>query len=901
MKSHTNAIQDHFQANLIAWTALHHFLPATYLRELASCIVREVSANTLLLDDLFCDDVGAGPDHLASWAIKTKKLDTKLAEYLHDRIRGLVWSSDTPILNLPTEIVPQANYSPQEIETALILGQVTPLINDEFSAALPTGTSGAALASAVEIICAEVKINRTLPIDKLQELCSSVEFPLSEFMRKHLGDLCVHSNDFDSACAFYQTAKVNIDGKRESSWQALLSCFDSSLVQSLTLVKYFQIGAREASSYIDQLLEDSDRADSGLLMINGSHDAMWLKVFSSGFRSMEDHRAAVLLPPLLLRSHNIALAMENWAKGKYRDANRQFWSILRRQIALGAIHEASTTKASFGRSLVSDLTRDIHSRFEPDSFFVAIKFLIESLNKEVLKNIDWTEDIVDNYITQEFLDRCIKFANEANGVVVPRLVSLVELLKDWALSASRQRTDIASKIMTYLSELATKFRSEFVSHINVGGDSLKALGVIGSDRPEFRDAASEAVADAIAVRLTATDHWTGYAEALKTASYFLDVWNDASLKVVVSGIEARLQRIDPAKDMWPVVRPALTVLTSDPVKRLASSDRELGTRLAQVILRFGLGQRTEFASLLYYLRDFVASGLPLANTGDIREQLDEVTEHVSQQANSLNSSNAIENINALLLAASFVKPGAVLGALDSFVRILETADKESRSISFPFAYSTLLLLARDHNLISNSIPQHAAEYNERLSRILTLVKRVWAVATNRPMVFTPFAFPEPTVPNTTLIFNWAVASLRFAKSLAIDNELLVSLRTASVSSAELSDPINRAIAMLLALEPQNLTTEEISKDSAEAFYAALGLRLASLRKLEANRHDEIVLALLAQVFRYGPRTEDLGVLALVRKAQLESNQTTTVVRTYRQALEARPELRELLKPFFEQV
>ena len=110
-----------------------------------------------------------------------------------------------------------------------------------------------------------------------------------------------------------------------------------------------------------------------------------------------------------------------------------------------------------------------------------------------------------------------------------------------------------------------------------------------------------------------------------------------------------LYTIDPAREVWVIVQPALNLMVSPAVQNLVKQDRQLAQRIVSTILRFGLNQKTEHTWLLFYIYHF--------DLGSMREdptasQLREVVSDVRKQALTINATNAVDNIRALLLASA---------------------------------------------------------------------------------------------------------------------------------------------------------------------------------------------------------------------------------------------------------
>src|ERR1039458_5449466 len=87
----------HFKANCLAWTAIHHFLPANLLRELCYALVDAVGGGQIRFDQLFQEELVGGPKGLESWAVRPLDNKDSVAQYLQHRIRYFVWANDTEV------------------------------------------------------------------------------------------------------------------------------------------------------------------------------------------------------------------------------------------------------------------------------------------------------------------------------------------------------------------------------------------------------------------------------------------------------------------------------------------------------------------------------------------------------------------------------------------------------------------------------------------------------------------------------------------------------------------------------------------------------------------------------------------------------------------------------------
>jgi hypothetical protein len=422
-------------------------------------------------------------------------------------------------------------------------------------------------------------------------------------------------------------------------------------------------------------------------------------------------------------------------------------------------------------------------------------------------------------------------------------------------------------MLAFVARTAAANRSSLFGNRNIGGRAMETLQDVAELRPEFRAAVAPDVVFAILSKLNGDEFWTGPAAALKTALLFFDVLDSQSVRSLAEGTLSLLDKIDPTHEVWVIVQPALDVLTSQQVQDVSKRDQALAHRIVSTILRFCLNQKSEHTRLLFYLYQFDLGSMSEEPTAS---QLKEVVDDVRKQALTINASNSVDNICALLLASSVSQEGGVADALDAVTLILRTAFGQPHpAISFSVVYTVFVILADRQERISSDIGISLKAFRSKLGPILGLIADVWRVSAVRPLLFAPFAFPPRTKPAFAIVHNWAFASLRFARSLGEQEKILAALNEASVNP-DLKDPIGLAHATRLAAgEFESFDAESIRAENAEAFYAALGQRLVSIRQLSEPTRSQIMQALVGQSFRLGPHGLDAAVFILASEFHLK--------------------------------
>lgn len=887
----------HFRNNYLAWIALNHFLSAGLVRELSCVFVDAVSAGDISLDQLFEEELIEGSGQLQSWAIRPLETKSPLAAYLQHRIRALVWQHDADVGAQPEGAKESQEIGPEDVELAIHLGKQDLFIPQR---ALPEfgklkQQSIAALVSALHHLAEARLAQDALPAGpKIEEIFDSVEMPLQAVFIKHIGDLCADADDWQNALLFYNMTEARISRASAVHWANFIEMLHVATLQSQSSALRMTKGAQAAALTVTEPLSASALSTSPLFLLNASHDAMVADIMAAEeLKIRPDRRASILLTPLLLASHDTSSAIEYWFEERFTNANQNFWAVLRRQIALGSASESRITKAQYARSLLGELEKTAENNRKPEVFWMATRLLLESGQSDSAKKFPWSARLVRSHLDEPLVNAVIEHVNRHNGSKTERISVAIECFANWVKALSHDQSQLAKKMLSYLTEISRDQKASPWGSQNVGSRSLELLIEIAEKRPEFRFAVASEIVAVVGAKLSSDEYWKPKSDAIKLAQSYLDVFSDSELREVVAVVLAILDGIDPSKEMWPIVQPAMELLTSREIPRISTAETEFGSHIVSTIVRFGLNQKSEHAHALFYLQDFDLSSLKDSSVSD---KLQEVVQYVGTQALATNASNAGYNINALLFASKISGQRGLGIALDALERILKSADSKHPSISLAYAYQTLSLLADRQKQIESDTSIAPVELRTRLKTIFNLVVHVWKTAQENPMVFSSFSIPPPTKPNATIIHNWAYSSIGFAQSLGQRSEMLVALSAAESQSA-LRDAIILARATRLAGgDIEEINPEAIRKQTAEAFYASLGQRLIRLRSVDEHLRRQIVEALLEQCFRVGPRGLDAGVFLASAELEIGGFAEKPDYLNYRKRLDIDRELRLALFP-----
>lgn len=886
----------HFIENWLTWTALHHFLSAPLLRELVYVIVEQLSARTLRFEDLFEEVTSNGPACIDSWLIRPLETHTPLAKYLQLRIRGFLLQSD------PRSHTPMKEEEPTGAVKPNVLDRVIELGFSDFKSAEPflKNFKSSGLDSFDQFIRTFKLACESLPSLSTEEFASSIEesvtifeMPLVAVIMKHFGDLCAYIDDWDKALALYERADCKVTDDNTSAWVELNSSIHAIIVQSKAAALRTLTGGSSAATLLFEAFDQTNLHNSPLLFGNGSFDALVASIHAFDSKNLPaDRRATILLPPLLHRTHMISIALENWLGAKFEDAYRRFWAILRRQIALGSASESRVTKALYARSLLDEMHQKIARQHLPKVFNLAIRLLIESENSKSVPKLDWNEQLIDTYVDQQCVDFIIAHAQAHIGSLRERQLVVVELFQTWTTLIRIDHADIAKSMLKYIAILSLE-PSSFVEDLNLGGRCLEALLNIAQKRPELRYAIVSEVTTSVCQNLVPLQVWRSRELALEIALEFVDLFPSGALQGVLDSTFHLLDKMNPDAGMWPVVRPALNLLTTQPIRDLAKQTPNLEKRIVETILRYGLEQESEHTRLFFYLHNFDKS---LLHDTSIRDKLQDTISQVRTCAKEINSSNAVEHIQALLLAPNLSGLDGVKDALDGLSRILLSAHDEHPCLALPFAYDPLLQLVEFQGQIARDISVKLDTFRSWLLPIYELTTNLWIQAKERPLVFATFSFPPATKPDPVIVHNWAFASFRLAETIQQGMQIQEAIAAAATQTS-LRDAIALARSTRLASgDIAYLDVDEIRKENRDAFYTALGSRLVLIQRLDIKQRGEFCKALLDQCLILGPRALDAAVFLSAISLNLSEYFGKTNNSDYIKRLDNNRELKLALSP-----
>jgi len=888
-----------FSGNWQAWLVLRHFLPARLQRVLVQEVVREASQGKIRLGDLLEDVHVDAPIWNESWMVRPRTGVQGYAGYLQGLIRAIVWQIDKGGGGHQEE--KESAFVSSDFLDALMRLSVADFGWPETAVDKWMGQFTDTLQSGLQCLLQAFKVGqRDYKFveaksfwETIAKTVESVDIPLRAMMLKHIADLCADVDAWKHALKGYEEVGVLLD-----SWSAPTELKDLSMAWKgiVTQCRACALGTVEqhadSANLLNGALDASTLDANPVLCANLALDAVnaqsWLES-----REFKDRRISLLSAPLLHASHDASVALGHWLNGKHQDASERFWSVLRRQIALGAATELRVTKGWYGRNLLDQVSDNLAKHDTSASFEVAIRLLIEAERPETIGHISWSQPLVDACVVkQELVDRLVEHAAAFEGVKLQRTKVLVELFKTWTVLLTPSRTTLAHAMWKHVAKIAREFGATFEGRTDVGRPALKALQELGKKRPELRDAVAVDVADAVCQKLSEEFDW-GRAEAVQAALPYVDAFDADSLRKIVKAILDVLGAKDPAQGFWPLYRPALRFLVDRDVRKRLRGEEELNRQCLKQIFRFGLAEENGHVMLFFHLADFDAK---ILEDETARSKLSGPLEYVRRVAVQINRSDVTDHIQALLVAPFIAGHEGIADALEGLERILDSAKAKGGSMGLPQIDRPLLLLTEMLDTIRSMLAARREWFEERLSVLADRLTTTWELAATKPLLFAPFAFPPRTKPDHVVVHNCAFASLRFAQAIGKGDRMREALGQAS-ENPELRSAILLARATNASgIEFAQVELDDVPDEDRDSFYRAIGRRLTQLQRLPKEDAQGRCKNLVAKCFRLGPHPSDAAVLLTAAHLGLDDYVRASGLRTYAKRIETDHDNRLLLLP-----
>ena len=886
----------HFAREHLAWIVVRHFLSAGLVEELSRAVIGVASRRQLAFDDLFDTARSGGPSALASWAVRPRPIDSAFGKFLQRFILQLVRQNDQTAGSFEREATPEEAAVMRALDGAVRCGAIdigTIALATRLAEPVPESLEAVlSMISRLSALPSTVERGNLRPL--LTDCLRRFEAPLDAVIVKHLGDLCADVDRWKEADELYEWASELLT-VADPAWLGFTTTLGYMVLQSRAAALRTLEGPGAASSSLARLIEERSVKMDPLPFVNATPDELNAKAAEKEMFFGLDTRTVVLLAPQLLETDSLELAYDHWLNEDFADAHRWFWAVLRRQIAFGSASYSRHTKASYGRSVVDAARSAVGKHKDTRQFELAIRLLVESGEAKAVEATLWAEPLVAEYVDAECIAAAVAHARRAAGAEGERTLVVVALFKHWLTALPRGTESLAKSMLLFLVLIARDGVRSLVSKRSLAGAAFETLIDVAKRRPEFRRLAADAVADAIVTRLGEASMLAAPA-ALELAYEFLDAFDESALARIVMAILGGLGTFGSGQGPWTVLRPAIAILSSERVLSLCKHDSRLSTQVPKALIELGLESESEHASLMYLLRDLD----PVWVQGQVDlSRVDGVVQKLRQRAGQTNSSRAGDDILALLVAPAFSGADGLRDAMKALLSILDSAVRGRPSISFERAYNSLMLIGEKRAALASEAALPVEEFDAFLSRLFEALLDVWKRAVTTPLIFAGFAIPTPTAPNHTLVHNWTFASVGFARSLGREQEMGAALASAArVPSLETSIAVARAIR-ITAGDPETFDVEVIREEKREAFYAALGQRLALLRGLPEQIRLRVTALLLEQCLRLGPKGLDAGVFAIASQIGTHVEVHALEAEAYRRRLDNDPDLRLGLAPLFE--
>jgi hypothetical protein len=888
----------HFAENWLAWSALRHLLSIPLLRELLQVLTNKISANRLALDDLFEEEAPTGISGLETWALRAHAVTLPTATYLQHKIQTFLWQNDseTYVPKDEAEFVKESIPGPQDLEYAFRLGAAdydnVSLINGLRPEAQKSLTVLSELVVLASSLVREAGVQYF--VETLIARLADVEAPLSIVMVKHLGDLCADVDEWNKADALYEKAQEFREALEAPAWQEYSALLKDTFTQSSASAARTRKGAKQSYEMLKDNLGQASLKARPVLVMNATFDT--LVAFSKSqdaFSTTSERRGTLVASPLYEGAHDLDLATSYFFDAKYSNAQRICWAVLRRQIALGLAAQSRTTKAFFARTIIAMLSERNQTQTPQKDFALAVRLLLESGEHDIAEHLVWPEKIIAGYVDEHAVEHVITTIIRQEGAVAERAKVAIELFSAWMRLLPPNRPAVANRMVRYLASTAEEGHISISAGHDVGGRCLDLLKELAKLRPEFRRSNRRQILSVISSRLAVGQHRRGQAAALELASEYMDVLSETEREGVIRETLSILERINPATHAWQVLRPALNLLASAPVVKVAKVDSSLGKQIVATILRFGVEEGTAAATVLFHLRDFDPQ---LLADEAVIQAVQPMINALKKEVTNLNSSGAVGQIQALLLSPTISGRTGVDAALGSLKRIIQSSQGRHPSMGLAYAYISVMAITGREAAFASELSMSRAAVNKKWQEIYSSVLNLWSAVKVNPLLMAPFSIPPATTPNSTMVHNWAFASMRFAESLGNEEPMLEVLQSV-MQEETLHDAIAVAIAIGTSAEqPNKFTAEQIRSESAEVFYSALGQRLVLLAKMQTPAAEALCRALLQQCLRCGPRGLDAAVFVTAARLALAGELNSDEAANYVKRVEASRELRLSLLP-----
>jgi hypothetical protein len=900
---HATLRHNSFASAPLGWLVAHHFLPAELLAEYCRALVETAGPDRVSFDQLFESQLGPAPEMLRAWIVKPRPLDDDaLHRTLQGAVRRIMWQGDDPTYPaMHTEIGPEAEFR-NDLSAAFELARAdvgsiagwSKGFKNRAASLQIVARAISALRDFVEATEGDISSVDLRRLTMTDEIRSAFEFPLNGLLTKHLGDLAADADRPDVALALYDAAEAQFRDADAPAWTSFRDEMLTILLQSRAAMLRLSEGPKAAAVLLNTAIAETDLKTAPLLQLNATLDALDAEqqAHENMVTFVADVRPAIIWSPQVQLSHTLGNAFSRQAQQEYHEASRWFWAGLRRLIALGSSNQTRLAKAVYALNMLEELEAVRESESHPGTFRTLVRLLLESERQELAKKVQWSHSILAGYLDESSIRDAISHAAHVEGARGPRLLVLIALARGWLKDMPRENLSAALALIDFLAETALSGALPSTRR-DVAIEIFEVIEATAVARPEFRRLGADSLVAAIAKQLHSRDFRIWIA-AFKAGQALVDALPEPALRALLAATLTRLETLTPATASWPVIAPAISILSDEASRKLWPGDARLAERSAATILRYGLEDESENSRLLALFGD-IGPFLPPDAVADTR--LEHLVQEVRLRSKEINSSAAISNISALLLAPTLSRVAGIHDAVDGIRMILASPTTGQSTMSVAFAYRPVMILTQRRQQIEPVLGAEA--YKTLLGTLVDPIVGLWKAAIEQPTLLAPFSIPEPTTPHSTVVHNWTFASVGFARLLGVEARIDKALaEAAKVPSLATAIAVGRA-ARLTAEDAMILDLDDIAAEPTPAFYAALGQRIVSLRAIDDETQARVLSALAQQCLRHGPNGLDAVVFALARDQAVALPINSLDYQVYRERLDANRDLRIGLTPILD--
>ena len=361
----------------------------------------------------------------SSWAIRPLEVKDRLAQYLQGRIRYFVWANDSEMFYDRDHAQSSDKMGPAALENAVRLGHIDLNVLGQVIDQLkfpPQESIHTLLAAIKKTYELRQSQEPTEPYLKILQLCGTIDMPFAAVVTKHLGDLCADDDQWENALRFYRASLQWLDDEKTETWKGYIDLLRGIVAQSIAAALRPIKGPKIASAFLSSGLDTATLSVAPLFLLTRPTTPMWQNHRRPNRPlSVPDRRASILTEPLLLKSQDLSSAFVAWIEGEHLTAHRYFWSVLRRQIALGSASDARMTQTFYAKSVFSALEKTADRELNRSLFVMGVRLFLQGGEPSLAKKLSWNEKLVRVYVDADAVELAISQSNAVEASKDERL------------------------------------------------------------------------------------------------------------------------------------------------------------------------------------------------------------------------------------------------------------------------------------------------------------------------------------------------------------------------------------------------------------------------------------------------------------------------------------------------